>query len=145
MLWILISSVLVLIGALGSIWARFDAKRDLASGHPTFDTLGWVTGRWDHEYFVQNLGEPDSSGRFSATADQVHQLATARFRFFDHPVFDWFCMLAAIFAPILWYIHSLSACVLALLNFSLMCAAYAWAARITYKAGAWKRWLQESK
>ncbi len=137
MIWsaILIVSLLVVLLAAASIWGTLDDERDLATGHPTWETIVSYTGHWHPAWIEDQLGVPDDEGRFTVSQELLQQLPIAHWkRVFDSTTSDIICGLAAVAAPIVWYVNPLTSIVLCIASFLFISIGYAWAGIVLYRA-----------
>ncbi len=103
MLWILIGSVVVILGSGVSIWSSVRSRRDIATGRPRFESVADVTGIWKRETLDGILGPRDSEDRYRATSNQIHAIPkTAWKQLFDSELGDTATIIAAIISPLVY-------------------------------------------
>ncbi len=144
MTWIIVASIVVVLGAGASLIGSLDDRRDLATGRPSFDTIASLVGTWDRPTITKYLGEPDRDGRFSVTPEQVRMIPRTWWkRYFDRPWQDGLCMIGAIAAPFLWPVQQPAAIAIAVASLTYVLAGYLLAIVMTVRSGIWKDWLSE--
>jgi hypothetical protein len=146
MLWICVASALTVIAASASLWGAIDDRRDMKTGHPSFESLASYTGVWDRETLVRILGAPDENDRFPLPPDQIRELPITRLtRLFDSTTADVMSILLAVVAPILWTQNRTLAIGAAATAAGLQAIGYAIAAVVTYRSGIWRKWLRDEQ
>ena len=102
MLWFAALFFVVVILAGTSLAVSRDSRANVASGHPTFESVADITGIWNRQQLDDLLGPRDDADRYAVEPDTVAKLPRTWWkRWFDTDVIDVGCIVAAIVAAIL--------------------------------------------
>lgn len=134
------------MAAVASIWGTIDDRRDMKTGHPTFESLASYTGVWNRDAFVRILGQPDDNDRFVLPEEKIRMLPISRrARFFDSILADIMSILLALGAPILWTQNRTVAIGALAGGVGLQGIGYIFATVVTYRSGIWRKWLSDKE
>lgn len=104
MAWMILGGLVVGAGAVFSLIASRNSRRDVASGHPTYESVADLTGVWDRSQLDERLGPRDHLDRYTATAAEVDQIPRAWWKLLlDTDAGDVFCLLMTIAAPLAYH------------------------------------------
>jgi len=134
------------VSAAASIWGAIEDRRDIRTGHPSWETLLSYTGIWSRDKIIQILGEPDKMDRFVLPDGKIHELPVFwGTRLFDNTVADVMCIIFSIAAPIFWPQYRTVAISVLTAAAGLQTMGYAIATIVTYRSGIWRKWSLEEQ
>lgn len=146
LIWLCVVSIVTVVAASASIWATIEDRRDIGTGHPSFESLASYTGNWSRDTFIRILGEPDKSECFALPHDKIHELPISwSSRIFDSPFADILSIILAATSPFLWMKSGTAAFVVVSIAAGIQAIGYTIATIVTYRSGIWRKWLQDPK
>ncbi len=87
-------SAIVLVAAGASLVASRDTRRDLATGHPTFDSVADATGIWSRSRLDDLVGQRDEDDRYTVSAEMVYSIPMTWWKhWFDSDIADIGCIV----------------------------------------------------
>lgn len=142
LIWLCVVSVLTVVAASASIWATIEDRREIRTGHPSFETLVSYTGIWRRDTFIQILGEPDTLDRFALPKERIRELPVSWWSlFFDSTASDVASIILSVAAPICWTPNRATAIAFLTAGAGTQAIGYAIAIIVTYRSGIWRKWL----
>lgn len=138
MLWIILGSITVAIAGGYSIGASRDSRRDIAGGHPSFDSVADATGIWNRTTLDQLLGPRDSDDRYTAAAEDVYGIPKTWWKlFFDNDLCDLASITLALASPWFFRSHTTLSIILLAIAAGYVVIGYAGAVVVVIRNGSW--------
>lgn len=103
MVWLIVGCVILAAASCLQLIASRESRRDVASGHPSYDSVADITGLWDRRQLDELLGPRDENDRYTATAADIDRIPRTWWKqLFDSDAADYVCLLLAIVAPLVY-------------------------------------------
>ncbi len=133
MIWFWLIVIITVLSAAASIEGSIDDRRDIRSGHPSFDTLVSMTGIINRKFFLELFGEPDQNDCFDLPPDRISEIPTTWWTIVDHPALDLLCILLAITSPFVFLLDRNTGLALLISSAGFQTLGYAYATLMVFR------------